>query len=119
MSLDLPDANTLEDIISSLSKEDMDNLMNMAQNLFSSSEKSESKNEQKSFADFDFSTITKIASIMSLFSSERKDPRCDLLIALKPLITKDKQQKVDQAIKMLQIMSVLPKLKELNILNLF
>lgn len=118
MNLDSVDPGAIGDIISSLSNEDIENLKNMAESLFVEEEKKQKQKSDGTFP-FDLSSITKIASLMSLFSSPQKDPRCELLTALKPLITEDKRPKVDQAIKMLQIMAVLPKLKELNILNLF
>ncbi|MGN1195044.1 MAG: hypothetical protein ACI4SB_06135 [Acutalibacteraceae bacterium] len=112
-------ADSLGDIISSLSPEDIASLQSMAQNIFGGDTKKEAPKKQPdspppSQGGFDFASMAKIASIMSLFSNEQKDPRCDLLNALRPLIASEKQQKVDQAIKMLKLLSVLPKIKELN-----
>lgn len=117
MNLDGIDTSELESIVSSLSNEDIENLKNMAESLFGKEESKEQTKSAPSFSGFDFSSISKIAGIMSLFSSPKKDPRCELLYALKPLINEEKRPKVDQAVKMLQIMAILPKLKEMNILN--
>lgn len=117
MNLDGIDKSDIESIISSLSEDDINNLKNMADSLFGSDTQNESNRNAPSFSGFDFSSVSKIASLMSLFSTPKKDPRCELLYALKPLISEDKRPKIDQAVKMLQIMAILPKLKEMNILN--
>lgn len=112
-------ADSLGDIISSLSPEDIASLQSMAQNIFGSGDKKEEPKKPPEPSSpfqggFDFASMAKIASIMSLFSNEQKDPRCDLLNCLRPLLASEKQQKVDQAVKMLRLFSVLPKIKELN-----
>lgn len=112
-------AGSIGDIISSLSPEDIASLQAMAQNIFGSETKKEEPKkppqEPSPFqGGFDFASMAKLASVMSLFSSEQKDPRCDLLNALRPLVAGEKQQKVDQAVKMLRLLSVLPKIKELT-----
>lgn len=117
MNLDEIDPNEIQSIISSLSADDIENLKNMAESLFGKEENKERPQNSPSFSGFDFSSVSKIASLMSLFSSPKSDPRCELLYALKPLINEEKRPKVDQAVKMLQIMAILPKLKEMNILN--
>lgn len=118
MNLDSVDLSGLENIISSLSDEDIEGLKGMAQALFSENqqqEKPQGKNESSaSFSDFDFDSLSKIASIMSLLSNEQNDPRCDLLKAIRPMVSEEKKSKVDQAMKMLRLMSILPKLKELG-----
>lgn len=119
MSLDGIGTEDIQNIISSLSDEDIEGLKNMAEGLFGSNTDSEKKQNTSPLQGFDLSSFSKIASIMSLFSSPKNDPRCELLYALRPLISEEKRPKVDQAVKMLQIMAILPKLKEMNILNLF
>ena len=120
MNLDSIDPSAISDILSSLSADDMENLKNMAESFFSADEKTSGKNETRSKSQsesapsFDFQSMSKIMSIMSLLSQKRKDPRCDLLTALKPLVTDEKKSKVDQAVKMLEIMSLIPRLKELR-----
>ena len=119
MNPDVFNADSFGDIISSLSPEDIASLQSMAQNLFGGDTKKEEpkkppQSPPPSSGSFDFASMAKIASIMSLFSNEQKDPRCDLLNALRPLVASEKQQKVDQAVKMLRLLAVLPKIKELN-----
>lgn len=118
MNPDSFNADSLGDIISSLSPEDIASLQAMAQSIFGGEAKAEPKKPSTppppAPGGFDFASMAKVASIMSLFSTEQKDPRCDLLNALRPLVASEKQPKVDQAIKMLRLLSVLPKIKELN-----
>lgn len=113
------DPGDIGSILSSLSAEDMESIKNIAEGFFGSKAESGKAEGTPPFPSFDFSSLSKIISLMSLFSFQEKDPRCDLLYALKPLLSEDKRPKVDQAVKMLQLMAILPKLKEMNILNIF
>lgn len=54
-------------------------------------------------------TIMKMAPLLSSFRQEDDSTR--LLRALRPLLGHERQQKLDQAIQMLQMMRVLPLLK--------
>ncbi len=127
--MDLSNLNmdSIGSILSSLSDDDIDSLKSMAGSFFASaneqntdenaSEQAPSpKNEGSSDFDFnlDFESIAKITSIMSKLSSKKKDPRSDLLLALRPLLSEDKQSKVDQATKIIQLLEILPLLKEMN-----
>lgn len=122
MNLEDIDMGSINEVISSLSDDDMESLKNMAQSLFSGQNNAQNvKQEQpkpqihnSGMPNIDFASIAKIASFMNIMSNDRKDPRCDLLNALRPMLSDDKQQKVDQAIKMLRLMSLIPKLKEIN-----
>ena len=101
MNPDSLNADSLGDIISSLSPEDIASLQSMAQNLFGGEPKKEEPKKPPEPASpfqggFDFASMAKIASIMSLFSNEQKDPRCDLLNALRPLVASEKKKKVEQ-----------------------
>ena len=64
---------------------------------------------------FDFS---KIMGLMSAFNNQRKDHRSDLLLALKPHLSTERQERVDKAVKLLKIVSMLPVLKEQGLLDL-
>lgn len=127
MNLDSIDPNSINEILSSLSDEDIEGLKNMAQSIFSQNEGGEQNNQNFSqsppqaggfssgIPNFDFASMAKLASFMNLISNKQKDPRCDLLYALRPLLTDEKKPKVDQAVRMLELMSIIPKLKELNL----
>lgn len=115
MANDNFDLGSIGNLLSSLSAEDMENLKGAAQTLFSSQEAPKKEAPPPPQSNMDFSSFAKIASIMSALSAPQSDPRCDLLKALRPMLSSSRQQKIDQAIKMLQLLTVLPKLKELNI----
>ncbi len=114
--------DNLENIINSLSQSDIEQLSNLAE-AFSGGDKkqentaSKQKQEEKDDIPFSFDpqTIAKIMKIMNKLSSKPQDPRCDLLTALKPMLSKDRQKKADEAINMLRILSLLPMLGELGI----
>lgn len=110
----------IENIINSMSQKDIEELSAMASQLFSSdssgvNSKASPKPESTSPTDgIDFETVTKIASVLGRLSSQPKDPGCELLSALKPMLSPERRHKADEAIKMIQLMSLLPLLKDLQ-----
>lgn len=60
-------------------------------------------------------SIPAIMSLMDSFSGS--DPGCDLILALKPLLSKERQQKADKAVKMLRLYNAYIKLKDSGMLN--
>lgn len=110
-----PDA--INDILSSLSPSDMENITRLASEFFSdtSKEKQEHKEQDASSPfNIDMDTVMKIASIMNKLGSRPEDPRCRLLRDLKPMLSTERRKKVDSAIQMLQMMSLLPLIRELS-----
>ena len=61
------------------------------------------------------------AALMRLMSGlSKNDDNCNLLIALKPLLSEDKQPRVDKAVKLLRLYNIYSELKESGALgNLF
>lgn len=118
MNLDGIDLGSIGNILGSMSADDIESLKGVAQAMFSSGENEKEKpknNPPKQQApNLDFSSFAKIASVINLLSTEQKDPRTDLLKALKPMLSTEKQQKVDEAIKMISLFAILPKIKELG-----
>lgn len=122
--MDIQDINMEEisQILSSLSDDDVEQLKGVAASFFPGQNAQETKhtndrrqppgdkNEQ-----LDFESMKKIMEIMKLLKSDVRDPRCDLLYALRPMLKKERQERVDQAAKMLRLLSVLPRLRELGI----
>ncbi len=113
------DIDNLENIINSLSQSDIEQLSDLAKS-FSGAQKEETKkgssqnsNEQAGF-DFDPQMLSKIMKIMNSFSKQRENPGCDLLRALKPMLSPEKQKKTDEAINILKMMSLLPLINELK-----
>ncbi len=63
----------------------------------------------------DMNTILNLQRVMSTLNTE--DKNADLLVALKPHFSEERQKKVDQAISIMRIIKLLPLLKESGILN--
>ena len=63
------------------------------------------------FDDIDPSQLSKILSVMSRLKSKRDDNRSKLLLALKPHLSEPRREKVDTAIKLLNLIDLLPLLK--------
>jgi len=61
--------------------------------------------------DFDIDTILKIKDIMSKINANQNCPRNQLLKALKPYLENTKQEKLDQYIKIANIISILDNLE--------
>ncbi len=55
----------------------------------------------------DFDTITKISGIMQAMNARENNPTNTFLHSLKPFLTKNRQEKLEQASKLLKITSVL------------
>ncbi len=111
MDLSSLNLDNLGDIMASLSEEDMAKLSSLADELMGSGQKEKSKPSQDDsnfFSGINPDMMAKMMSIIGKLNSAPKDPRCDLINSLKPLLSKEKQQKADEAVKMLQLLSVIP-----------
>lgn len=107
----------INDILSSLSDEDMENLRAAAENLFSSEEKMEKK-ESFGFGGMpDLSNILGNARLMSGIASimgamNKTDSRTRLIEALKPLLSENRRRKADEAMQMMKLFELLPMLTD-------
>ena len=110
--------DSINDILSSLSPSDMENITKLASEFFTGSQQStkEEKKDNQSPPPFniDMDMIMKLASVMNKLNSQPEDPRCRLLRDLKPMLSPPRRKKVDSAIQMLQMMSLMPLIKELG-----
>ncbi len=111
--------DNLENIINSLSQSDIDQLSELADTFMGTSggQKKESTSQSSQSQDtfnFDPQMLSKIMHIMSRLSQQKDDPRCELLKALKPMLSPERQRKTDEAINMLRILSLLPLIDELK-----
>jgi hypothetical protein len=61
--------------------------------------------------DFDIDTILKIKNMISM-AKEKNSPRIELLKALKPFLKQEKQEKLDEYIKIANIITILEILNE-------
>lgn len=132
------DQFNVNDLLSSLSPDDMDSLKSLANSLLGSAPKKESKvsNDAPSpnkpnlpppppqspplsnndlLGNIDAETIAKIGSIMSMLNNNSNDERVALINALKPLLSEQRRDKADEALKIIRMMEILPILKKQGI----
>ncbi len=116
----------ISQIFSSLSAEDMKNLQDMASSLMSNTNASgneqpstrPTKQEQENaLGGIDLNTLGNMASMLSAFSNNSNDPRCQLILSLKPLLSEERQRRADEAIRIIKLMDMLPMLRGTGIFN--
>lgn len=110
--------DSINDIISSLSADDIENLKAAAESIFggkddNKTDKKEECNQPPSGAMPDLSAIlgnaqmmAKISSIMGMMN--KKDSRSELIKALKPLLSEKRRKRADDAVQMLKLFEILP-----------
>lgn len=108
---DMMNKGELNDVISKISPEMIENFSSMMSNgnTSKSNENSENTNNQNSsnssgfdFNNIDMNTILKMKSIMEKLNS-KDDPRNNLLYSLKPYLRESKKEKLDQYANLLNI----------------
>ena len=105
----------------------MNKIMNIAKNLFSEGESDNSRTLPEAESDNgeglsgllpDGIDPLKLINIFSALNSKRDDKRASLLLALKPHLSVERQSRVEKAVKLLKIASLLPVLKENGLLDI-
>lgn len=111
--------DSINDILSSLTAEDIDALKSMADSLFSSDSGNDSANgnQQSGGNGFnDFLTpdmLIKISSVMSMMNSAGNE-KYRLIEALKPNLSLRRRKKADEAMQILKLLEIMPLLTDLN-----
>lgn len=107
--MDPPDFNfeNLGDILGNLSQEDIDRLSSFA-GQFMGGEKAQEPCREETGGGFnlDPDMIFRLMNIINKLQSRQNDPRCNLIVALKPLLSPERRQKADTAIELLRLMSI-------------
>lgn len=112
----------LQEILSSISDEDMAKIKSVADSIISGNGQTEPNNQNYNNSNnnssqggfslpFDMGAMSKMMSLMGQMNKE--DHRTRLINDLKPLLSEERRQKADEAIKFLQLMEMLPLLKGL------
>ncbi len=100
----------IESLLSSVSDEDMAKIKNIAQSLMEKDEKDTPKTASTPDTipnlPIDSDMMKKIMSLMGQMNKENYRTR--LIQDLKPMLSNERQQKADEAIRFLQLMEVLP-----------
>ena len=92
----------LQELLSSISDEDMAKLKNVAESLMGNTVPKEQPKKTAPSLPFDEKMISKLMSVMGQMNKE--DSRTRLILDLKPLLNEDRRKKADDAIKFLQLM---------------
>lgn len=118
----------INEIIGNLSDDDISRLKSLANDLFGSGEKNdlpvsrantfETSRKEKSKSEigsdmFDPATLKRIMGVISSLNGDPgSDDRAKFIASLKPLLSDKRQQKADEAMKMMHLFEILPALKE-------
>ncbi len=107
----------INEIIGNLSDDDIGRLKNLANDLFGNSQKPDlptPKQKSEVSSDmFDPATLKRVMGIVSSLNGEPgSDDRANFIASLKPLLSDKRQQKADEAMKMMHLFEILPALKE-------
>lgn len=110
----------LGSILSSLSPSDMENIQKLASEFLGNSAPKESEaSPPKSVPGFDalqdlgLPDLSQLSAILPVLQEINKpDQRLDFINALKPLLSQGRQQRADEALKLVRLMSLLPLLRE-------
>lgn len=103
----------IENLLASVSPEDMERLKSMASSIMSgnSAKKEQSENASVSVPEF---SMEKLKPIMAAIGKMNvNDDRIELIMHLKPLLGPDRQRRADEAVKFLHIMQILPEIRGL------
>lgn len=115
----------LNSILSSLSNDDINNLKNIANSILGDDKKENSQKDNSNettnnsnIPNLDLSSLglpdmSQFSNLLPLLSAlNTHDSREDFLFALKPLLSKERQKKTDEAMKFIKLLSLIPLLKE-------
>ena len=112
--------DSINDIISSLSADDIENLKAAAESFFGSKEEKPKKNEapKQEGGIPDLSSILGNAQMMAKISSvmgmmNKRNDREELIRALKPLLSEKRRKRADSAVQMLKLFEILPLMGQL------
>lgn len=112
MENNIINADFLSGILDNLSEEDINNLSAFAESLGESGKGEQNENFGEAQDDsggfsIDPEMLFKIMNLFSRLNSNRNDPRCNLIAALKPLLSPKRQKKADTAIELMRVFSIL------------
>lgn len=120
------DANSISDLLNSVSPEELERLKSVAQNLINSGASGGGKGQNEKPSKPSGSSEKAGGGMASLFGEDltktlaavagqmgREDDRTRFIEALKPLLSDERRQKADEAMRFLRLMDVLPLLKGL------
>lgn len=102
--------DNISDLLSSLSEEDMENIKAVAKDLFSGEDGGAAPRPE--LAGMDLSTL-------GALMKPAEDERTRFIRSLKPLLSEERRHRADEAVRLLQLVSLLPVLRQSGILENF
>ena len=96
------------ELLSSLGEDDVKKLKDMAAQFFGADEAKEPKQGSggaNPMAGFDPGLLKSVAKASSMMNA--KDPRCDFMLSLKPLLSEKRRRKADEAVMLLRVFRLL------------
>lgn len=108
----------MDDIMNKISEmlsdeESVKQLSELAQMLVSEGDGDDT--EEKGTSETDISSLLKLSGIIG--EAGRQDKNCELLLALKPHLGKEKQNRVDKALKLLKVLTIWNTAKDSGLLQ--
>ena len=101
--MNMPDINSL---LENLSDEDLASLGNAAQQLFGSQQAEEPAPDI--FGGINPDMLAKIMQIMPLLTNAGDNDRTRLIAALKPMLSKARRRKADEAMQLIRLLEIMP-----------
>lgn len=98
------------------SPEQMEKIKAMASNLFGNSEPSPTVSQPSQMPDISAGEIAGLMKMANLLKNNSNDRRAGVLLALRPYLSEHRQKRVDDAVKILRLINILPAVKEAGIL---
>lgn len=113
----------LDDIASKITEllndpQGMENIKSMAQSFLSDNNISLPSSQPEDSNDIDPMQIANMVKTLNAFNSKNKDDRTNLLLALRPHLSQARQEKLDRAIKLMKLYSMLPLIQQSGLFNL-
>ena len=96
------------ELLSSLGEDDVKKLKDMAAQFFGADEEKQPERGSggaESVMPFDPGLLKSVAKMSSLMNA--KDPRCDFMVSLKPLLSEKRRRKADEAVMLLRVFRLL------------
>ena len=109
--------DSLNDILSSLSPDDINSLKSMAESIFGSQNEKETAaptGQSSGFDSINPEMLMKISSVMNMMNNSADNEKCRLIEALRPNLSKKRQKKADEAMQMRKLLEILPIISELT-----
>lgn len=110
--------DSINDILSSLTPDDIETLKSMADSLFHSAQSTQENtpscvNEENSGSFIPPDMLIKLSSVMNMMNSSGGG-RYRLIEALKPNLSRQRRKKADEAMQILKLLEILPVIADIN-----